>query len=252
MPYDFSIQREIPHGFSVEADYVGTFGRHLLQQNDIAEPLDLVDPKSGMDYFEAAKLLSNRDHMPAPLPCSPSRIGKTCFPISHTAVRAQLRTSTPTFISLNAVTGNESYALASLDAYCDPSEGGLGCGPYEDANGNVTHAVLPTAVLLALCLVFHRQQQLQRTAVDRPQSRQLRPLVQLQLHALESIDMGSDTERDSEFSATNSFSFITNSFNPKSNRAVSDFDTRHLMTGNFIYQLPFGRGMRYGAESNGA
>ena len=29
--YDFSIQREIPHGFSVEADYIGTFGRHLLQ-----------------------------------------------------------------------------------------------------------------------------------------------------------------------------------------------------------------------------
>ena len=33
-------------------------GRHLLQQLDLAEPLDLVDPKSGMDYFAAGTLLA--------------------------------------------------------------------------------------------------------------------------------------------------------------------------------------------------
>jgi hypothetical protein len=64
-----------------------------------------------------------------------------------------------------------------------------------------------------------------------------------------SIDMGSDTERASEFT-TNSFSFITNSFNPSLNRGVSDFDTRHLLTGNFIDQLPFGRGKRFASNAN--
>jgi hypothetical protein len=64
-----------------------------------------------------------------------------------------------------------------------------------------------------------------------------------------SIDMGSDTERASEFT-TNSFSFITNSFNPSLNRAVSDFDTRHLLTGDFIDQLPFGRGKRFATNAN--
>jgi hypothetical protein len=53
-----------------------------------------------------------------------------------------------------------------------------------------------------------------------------------------SMDMGSDTERAREFT-TNSFSFITSSFNPASNRAVSDFDPRNLLTGDFVHALPF-------------
>jgi len=46
---DFSIQRQLPGGWTLESAYVGRFGRHLLQQLDLAEPTDLVDPKSGMD-----------------------------------------------------------------------------------------------------------------------------------------------------------------------------------------------------------
>jgi hypothetical protein len=61
--------------------------------------------------------------------------------------------------------------------------------------------------------------------------------------------MGSDSERASEFT-TNSFSFITNSFNPKTNRAVSDFDTHHLLTGDAIYPLPFGRGARFASSAD--
>ncbi len=48
---DFSVQRELPGGFTLETAYLGRFGRRLLQQLDLAEPLDLVDPQSGMDYF---------------------------------------------------------------------------------------------------------------------------------------------------------------------------------------------------------
>jgi hypothetical protein len=62
------------------------------------------------------------------------------------------------------------------------------------------------------------------------------------------MDFGSDTERASEFT-TNSFSFITNSFNPKSNLAVSDYDTRSLLTGDVIYPLPLGKGGLVGSDS---
>src|SRR4029077_2771350 len=55
---DFSVQRRVARGWTLEADYVGRFGRHLLQQLDLAEPTDLVDPKSGMDYFTAATMMS--------------------------------------------------------------------------------------------------------------------------------------------------------------------------------------------------
>ena len=56
--FDFSIQRELPGGFTLETAYVGRLGRHLLQQLDMAEPVDYVDPSGGGDYYAAARQLS--------------------------------------------------------------------------------------------------------------------------------------------------------------------------------------------------
>ena len=39
--FDFSVQRELPGGFTLETSYVGRLGRHLLQSLDLAEPTDL-------------------------------------------------------------------------------------------------------------------------------------------------------------------------------------------------------------------
>ena len=55
---DFSVGRELPHQFSVQLSYVGRFGGHLLTQRDLNQPLDIVDPKTGIDYYAAATALS--------------------------------------------------------------------------------------------------------------------------------------------------------------------------------------------------
>ena len=56
---DFSVGRELPKRFSVQFAYVGRFGRDLLTQRDLTQPLDVVDPKTGIDYYKAASALSN-------------------------------------------------------------------------------------------------------------------------------------------------------------------------------------------------
>jgi hypothetical protein len=56
---DFSIGRELPKRFSIQLSYVGRFGRDLLTQRDLNQPLDIVDPKTGIDYYAAASALSN-------------------------------------------------------------------------------------------------------------------------------------------------------------------------------------------------
>ena len=56
--YNVSIQHELPAGFVMEEAYVGRFGRHLIQQMDLAEPVDYVDPQGGGDYFTNAAILS--------------------------------------------------------------------------------------------------------------------------------------------------------------------------------------------------
>ncbi len=55
---DFSISRELPSKFSLQLAYVGRLGRNLLTQRDLRQPVDLTDPKTGIDYFSAAAALA--------------------------------------------------------------------------------------------------------------------------------------------------------------------------------------------------
>ncbi len=55
---DFSIARELPKKFSFQLAYVGRLGRDLLTQRDLRQPLDIVDPKTGIDYYSAATALA--------------------------------------------------------------------------------------------------------------------------------------------------------------------------------------------------
>jgi hypothetical protein len=61
-PYSYamnlSIQRSLPGHITLDIGYVGHMGHRLLVYSDIATPGDVVDPKSGIDYFTAATRLS--------------------------------------------------------------------------------------------------------------------------------------------------------------------------------------------------
>ena len=245
---DFSVQRELSHGFSVEADYIGTFGRHLLQQLDLAEPLDLVDPASGMDYFAAGTLLA-KDAYAGQTTVATIPYWEDMFPYLATNGMSATQNIYTNVYQQQALSGNDSFALAVLDAFCLPSSGGLGCGPNVDANGNVKTRYYQRqfSSLFAWSSIGMSSYNALQLTLRRVTNSGLG--LNFSYTYGNSIDMGSDTERASEFT-TNSFSFITNSFNPSLNRAVSDFDTRHLVTGDFIDQLPFGRGKRFATNAN--
>ena len=57
--FNLSFERELRHGFTLETAYVGRIGHRLLQQEDLGQPRDIVDPASGMDYFTATRGLDN-------------------------------------------------------------------------------------------------------------------------------------------------------------------------------------------------
>lgn len=242
---DLSLQRQMSHGFSVEADYIGTFGRHLLQQLDLAEPLDLVDhPQGGGDYFNAGTLLAKAAYA-GQNTVAPINYWEDMFAYLKTntmSATQNIYTNLYQQLALNG--GNDSYALIALDGYCQYN---LGCGPYIDNNGNVTTRFYQrqfSALYAWSSIGSSSYNALQLTA---------RKVTTAGLNFnfsytySNSMDMGSDTERNS---GTGTFSQIINSFNPALNRGRSDFDVRHLISGNFIYQLPFGRGMKYGSTAN--
>ena len=48
---DFSIQRQLPGRMTLDVAYVGHFAHRLLALDDVAAPLNLKDPISGIDYL---------------------------------------------------------------------------------------------------------------------------------------------------------------------------------------------------------
>jgi hypothetical protein len=68
-----------------------------------------------------------------------------------------------------------------------------------------------------------------------------------------SMDLGSDTERSCVQCGSNAestFSWIVNAFRPRENYGVSDFDTTHLITANWVWKLPVGSGQEFAANSS--
>ena len=77
---DFAITRELPSNFVFEASYVGRFAHRLLQEEDLAEPVDLVDPKTGMDYFHAVQALAKLYNAGVPIQnITPANVGQKAY-----------------------------------------------------------------------------------------------------------------------------------------------------------------------------
>jgi hypothetical protein len=243
---DFSAQRELPGGFAVEAAYVGRLGRHLLQEVDLAEPVNFVDTKSGMDYFTAGTLLSkavdaNKGNPHAPVAAIP--YWENLFPnLAQNGLSATQFIYTNEWSQYRYTTG-ETTATADIDFFCI-----YGC-PM-DAQGNpISHFWQNQfATLYAWSSIGMSYYNAGQLTLRHPTSRGLQ--FDLGYTLSKSIDMGSDSERASEASSNGSFSDILNSWNPGLNRGASDFDTRHLITLDWVYQAPFGRGKTFLGSAN--
>jgi hypothetical protein len=66
-----------------------------------------------------------------------------------------------------------------------------------------------------------------------------------------SLDIGSNAERISSYEGQGFASQIINAWSPNQLRAVSDFDARHQVNANWVYDIPFGRGRHFGSTSHG-
>jgi hypothetical protein len=247
--FDFSVQRQLPGGFTLETAYVGRLGRHLLQQLDLAEPVNYVDPKGGGDYFTAGTQLSklvdaNGGNGDATVQAIP--YFENVFPfmanLDYDGESATQAIYTNEWAPYRAQYGATS-ALADIDFYC-----AYGCpAGYQSKFWQDQFSSL--YALSSIGTSYYNAAQI---TLRHPTSHGLQ--MDFSYTLSKSIDMGSDTERSTEnggySSNSGSFSVILNTWKPELNRAPSDFDTRHLITADWVYQLPFGRGMMLLGNSN--
>ncbi|HEY2456197.1 MAG TPA: TonB-dependent receptor [Candidatus Acidoferrum sp.] len=259
---DFSISRELPGGLTFEAAYVGRFGHRLLQQRDLAMPLDLKDPKSGVDYFAAATAFAKLANNQTPVSQVPNMpYWQNLFP--HAAgvsndpqgsfgcggAPGQSAVANPTatqamyelfYCNWGSATFGASNFVNIFDSYCFPT-----CA-------NINGVDTPYAFYNTEFSALYAWSSIGTSAYNSGQFM----LRSRQMHGLQfdfnyvyskSIDVGSDSERVPTFGG---LSAIINTWDPKQMRGPSDFDVRHQINSNWVYDLPFGRGKRWGHDWN--
>jgi carboxypeptidase family protein len=250
--FDLAISRELSKGLIVEAAYTGRLAHRLLQQRDLAMPLDLVDPKGGGDYFAAATRMTKLANAGTPVAnvaanpywehmfpgaaggglSATQNIYQTEFSHSH------IDPVTNQVVWAPIVAGNETAALYDLDIGISPADTTDPLYRYFDPQYASFYAwsSIGTSSYHSMQLSLHRPMQ---------------KGVQFDFNYVfaKSSDLGSDTERGYNQQL---FSSLINSWNIRGNRGPSDFDVRHSVVGNAVVALPFGRGAAFASGVNRA
>ena len=256
--FDASVQRMLPGGLTLEVAYVGRLGRHLLQSLDLAEPVDFTDPGGGGDYFSAGTQLSkdvdanngNANASVATIPyfehLFPFMANRQFLDGNGNLVYDGTGQSATQNIYTLEWAPQRSYlgattSLADIDFFC--GDYGVQYCPSNYVSKFWQSQFASLYALSTIGMSYYNAAQISlRHAMAHG--------VQFDLNYTfsKAIDLGSDAERTSEFSATGTAvaqSAIQNTWKPYLNKAVADFDTRHLLTADAVWALPIGKGKEF-------
>jgi len=276
---DFSVSRQLPKNMSVDVSYVGRFAHRLLSQEDLAMPLDLVDKKSGVSYFQAASRLSQLAAAGTdPSAIKPGLVGPTAAywgnviaPLKpgdaynlnpYCAGNTNGITTSPltaAYLLFSCNTFNETTSLGQLDFLGSDFSGVPGiAGNLTDASGAAVN-YYPSVFggntffdkqfhsLYAWRSIGNSNYNALQVNVRKSMSQGLQ--FDFNYTFSKSIDLSSDAERITEWGGLGGQ--IINSWQPDQLRAVSDFDARHQFNVNWIWQMPFGKGRRLASNVGG-
>ncbi len=266
---DLSLTRDLGHSFVLEATYTGRYAHHLLQEIDLSEPLDLVDPGSKTDYFAAAQALSKQAYAGTPITSVqkipywenmfPQAAGANllsggsatngtfgtipCSPPGTYTTGESLSATQNIYDEYACFVANETTSLEIMDAFCYPACAGNGTPfqYYQDqfsslygwqTRGNSNYNGLQISLRHAMAAGLQ---------------------FDFNYVYSKSIDVGSNAERVNGFESSGlAFnSQVINAFTPDLWRAPSDFDTTHQFNANWVWDLPYGRGRHWGSSTKG-
>ncbi len=258
--FDVSFERELPHGFVIETAYVVRICHRLLQQEDLGQPRDIVDPASHMDYFAATRQLDNAvlagtaESSVAPIPYWENLFGATsagpggisgCQPQGEVLPTNPTATQNMFDLMRCGYVHNETTFQQIIDGV-----GGTPCFPGCITLGGVTQTTPQFFASQFASLYAWRS--IGNSAYNAGQLIFKHPLshgvaFDLNYSFSKSLDIGSDAERIGDLGGPGDQ--IYNAWNPRLQRGVSTFDTTHQINSNWVLELPFGRGKAFGATA---
>jgi hypothetical protein len=219
--YSFGFQREIPGNFILEATYVGRQGRKLFSQADVAQVLDFKDPSSGQGMIAAFNALQAQVQAGVP---GASVTAQPWFENQMFPGGTKLMASNGTLRQL-VLRGDTSDAVQLLYAngLLNPNVGmsaQFGTNVYISNQGASSY----DGLLVSLRKRFSKGLQ-----------------FDFNYTWSHSLDNGSSVVN------TVTGGLVCDMRDLRVCRGNSDFDIRHLVNANFIYELPFGRGRMLGS-----
>ena len=268
---DLSVGRELPSGFTLDVAYVGRLSHRLLEQEDLAMPLNFKDKKSGLDYFTAVTALAKiyrtgettQNFTPSQVnpqvaqywadvlqPLQPGGLYQisSCTGRDGSGNPIVAGTASPLTAAYDWFCGgslNETTPLQFLDQsgipdFNNPNRSYFGIG------GPFTFFTPQFAALYA----FRTNASANYHALQVSLRHKMTHGLQFDFNYTfsTSIDLASDAERVGTFGGTGSFAI--NSWSPNLFRAPSDFDARHQFNANWLADLPFGSGRAIGRDSS--
>lgn len=269
--FDLSVGRDLASGFSLQVAYVGRVGRNLLTQRDLRQPLDVVDPKSGIDYFAAATRLSQlsrqgvdpsqiTDALVGPTaaywhdmlqPLTPGATGYKAYGVpAASLLQAVYDLYIPAVGGVNP--GNEVVGLGNIDLY-----GGL-----TDNSGNSLYFANPSGSPQAGNLLSNQLTSMYAwSSIGSSNYNALQATVQKKLGRGVQFDFNYTYSKAIDITSAATRvgynqgilgSQLVNAFSPEQAREVSDFDVTHQFNTNWIADLPFGKGQHFAAGAGSA
>ena len=235
--YSFGIQRELPHDFLIDVSWVGRQGRKLFAQADVSQVLDFKDPTSGQFMLSAFNALQAGQTTAQPWfenqlnSATNATYGKDCI---GTAALFGAKVSNCTqmmlaFFPTEILRGDTSDAISAMYSFgfLNPNVGmssQFGTNIYISNQGASTY----NGLLMSL-----RKKMSKGLSFD------------FNYTWSNSIDNGSSVVN------TVSGGLVCDITNLRVCRGPSDFDIRHLLNTNFIYELPFGKGKMFASDAKG-
>ncbi|HLL76369.1 MAG TPA: TonB-dependent receptor [Pyrinomonadaceae bacterium] len=256
--WNLTWERKLPKGLVVQMSYIGRDAKDLLASRDVMMPNNLRDPQSGMDWYTAAGALEDiRRNLAAqgitasspraaqiaaisaigPIPYFENLFGN--IPGLNTTLcgsrGATLTTATQAVLCDALVFNRNDWVTtqAELDlALLDAGRGQLFYQPQYGALSSFS--TIANSIYHAGTLSV-RERFGEKLYLD------------FNYTFSKSMDDASGLQTSGGYGSA----FITNPLRQRDNYSVSDFDVRHIINVNGVYQLPFGRGQAFLSDANG-
>jgi hypothetical protein len=234
MSSNISIGREFKGGFFVQVAYVNRAARRSLVGQDVIPPTNLVDPKSGQTYYQAAQILAAQALAGVPQAnIAPVPFWENLWPGAAANGRTATQNVYPQFVNTH---GDYTTALRNLDVNCTPACSKL--GPFAQWSPQYVDLYAYRSVGAG-----------NYNGMEWTVRKRFTQGYQFDFNFTwsKAEDLASNRETAGSLAQTAS---IVNPLNKSQNKAVSDYDATRVASALAVIELPFGKGKKFLSNAN--